>query len=106
MFNIKKYPIKTEKGNKYLVKINTMIDDIKITYSFIEVDVYKKHWILNRCNTLLYTKRYYYDSHEFHDYILATKNTVKEYESSERYFAITNKYDIERKFENWNGNIE
>lgn len=101
---MKKFPVISGKGNKYLVKIEKLIDAIDNSYSIIDVYIYKvERRLFSNKITTLYSKTFKSNSPEFYDYILASKNTVLAYEESYAYMLNKNDTDSKKKFEEWNG---
>ncbi|KOS61504.1 hypothetical protein FJQ98_16300 [Lysinibacillus agricola] len=100
---MKKFPVISSKGNKYLIGIEKWIDAIDHSYSSIDVTIYKKKsWFSNKLTTL-YFKKYKSNTQEYYDFVLATESAVFAYESSCSY--LLNKEDVinKKKFKEWNG---
>lgn len=102
--NVKKFPVISTKGNKYLIGIEKWIDVIDDHHSYIRVYAYKvKRKLFSNKMTKLYSKTFKSNTQEFYDYVLASKNTVLEYEKSSTYTLNENNIDNKKKFKEWNG---
>lgn len=99
-----KFPVISDKGNEYFIKIKKWIDGVDNSYSIIEVHIYNVERRLFSNNLVpLYLKTYKSNTQEFYDYVLASKNTVLEYEGSSAFILKENEIISKKKFKHWNG---
>lgn len=86
------------------IKIKKWIDAIDNSYSCIEVHIYKvERKLFSNKLVSLYLKKFKSNAPEFYDYVLASKNTVLEYEGSSAFILKENEIVSEKKFKQWDG---
>lgn len=99
-----KFPVISDKGNEYFIKIKKWIDGVDDNYSSIEVHIYKvERKLFSNKLVSLYLKTFKSNTPEFYDYVLASKNTVLEYERSRSFILKENEIVSEKKFKQWDG---
>lgn len=99
-----KFPVISDKGNEYFIKIKKWIDGVDNSYSSIEVHIYKvERKLFSNKLVSLYLKTFKSNTPEFYDYVLASKNTVLEYEGSGAFILNENEIVNEKKFKQWDG---
>ncbi|WP_342532686.1 hypothetical protein MHB40_14630 [Lysinibacillus sp. FSL K6-0057] len=99
-----KFPVISDKGNEYFIKIKKWIDGVDNGYSSIEVHIYKvERKLFSNKLVSLYLKTFKSNTPEFYDYVLASKNTVLEYEGSSSFILKENEIVSEKKFKQWDG---